>query len=207
MTIGYFLFSGIIFGLSGGLTPGPLMVLVISETLRQGRGAGMKVGLAPLLTDFPIILIAWLVLTRLQNSQPVLGAIALVGSVYLGYLGWENVRYRQQASVARPLIGNPWLKGVLANLLNPSPYLFWFTIGVPLLLKASTRSWAHTALFALSFFSCLVGAKIAIALITDQSQQLLRSRFFTWMVRGLGVFLWVFALVFLAEGLKYFNLL
>ncbi len=48
-------------GLSGGLTPGPLLTLVVSETLKYGTQAGIKVSLAPLLTDTPIILaVLWL---------------------------------------------------------------------------------------------------------------------------------------------------
>lgn len=51
-----FLLSGILLGLSGGLAPGPLLTLVASETLRHGARAGVRVALAPLLTDLPIVL-------------------------------------------------------------------------------------------------------------------------------------------------------
>ena len=51
-----FLFAGLVLGLSGGLVPGPLLTLVASETLRHGAAAGIRVALAPLLTDAPIIL-------------------------------------------------------------------------------------------------------------------------------------------------------
>lgn len=207
MTAWVFFFSGVVFGLSGGLTPGPLLVLVISETLRHGRGAGIRVGLAPLLTDFPIILAAWLVLTRLQDSRPVLGVIALAGSAYLAYLGWESVRYRGTDRATQPLKQNPWIKGVTANLLNPSPYLFWFTVGVPTLIKAASHAWHPAVLFTASFYICLVGAKLALAFATDRSRAVLRSHYFVWIIRGLGIFLWLFALRFLGEGFKYFGLL
>jgi hypothetical protein len=51
----HFLGIGIIFGLSAGLAPGPLLMLVISDTLRHGIKAGVKVALAPVITDLPII--------------------------------------------------------------------------------------------------------------------------------------------------------
>lgn len=51
-----FLISGIIFGLSAGISPGPLLALVISETLKFGRKEGIKVAIAPLITDIPISL-------------------------------------------------------------------------------------------------------------------------------------------------------
>ncbi|MCD6225405.1 MAG: hypothetical protein J7K32_07820 [Deltaproteobacteria bacterium] len=50
-----FLTAGTILGLSAGLIPGPLLTLVISETLRHNIKAGIKIAVAPLLTDLPII--------------------------------------------------------------------------------------------------------------------------------------------------------
>ncbi|MCX9013779.1 MAG: hypothetical protein OIN89_03135 [Candidatus Methanoperedens sp.] len=49
-----FLVSGMIFGLTSGISPGPLLTLVISETLKNGSSGGMKVAVAPLITDIPI---------------------------------------------------------------------------------------------------------------------------------------------------------
>ncbi|MDY6953588.1 MAG: LysE family translocator, partial [Thermodesulfobacteriota bacterium] len=48
---------GIVLGLSAGFAPGPLLALVISQTLRHNAVEGLKVALAPLVTDLPIILI------------------------------------------------------------------------------------------------------------------------------------------------------
>jgi threonine/homoserine/homoserine lactone efflux protein len=45
--------SGAALGLSAGVTPGPLLALVIAQTLTHGPREGGKVALAPLLTDAP----------------------------------------------------------------------------------------------------------------------------------------------------------
>ena len=47
--------TGMLFGLSAGLAPGPLLALGIAQTLRFGAGQGVRVALAPLITDLPII--------------------------------------------------------------------------------------------------------------------------------------------------------
>jgi threonine/homoserine/homoserine lactone efflux protein len=60
---------GIVLGLAAGFSPGPLTVLVISETLRHGLRAGVKVSLAPVLTDLPIIALAVLLLARLVEGS------------------------------------------------------------------------------------------------------------------------------------------
>ena len=56
--------SGAFLGLSCGLAPGPLLALLLAQTLRHGPGEGCKVALAPLFTDAPII-VATLVLAVL----------------------------------------------------------------------------------------------------------------------------------------------
>ena len=52
-----FLFIGLLLGLSSGISPGPLLTLVIAETLRYGLGAGIRVAITPFITDLPIILL------------------------------------------------------------------------------------------------------------------------------------------------------
>jgi threonine/homoserine/homoserine lactone efflux protein len=46
--------TGLVLGLSCGLAPGPLMALVLAQSLRHGAREGCKIALAPLLTDMPI---------------------------------------------------------------------------------------------------------------------------------------------------------
>jgi len=45
---------GLGLGLAAGASPGPLLTLVVSSTLARGFGAGLRVALAPVLTDAPI---------------------------------------------------------------------------------------------------------------------------------------------------------
>jgi threonine/homoserine/homoserine lactone efflux protein len=47
-----FLTTGTILGLSAGFAPGPLLALVVSETLQHDMKAGVKVALAPILQNF-----------------------------------------------------------------------------------------------------------------------------------------------------------
>ena len=68
---------GVVFGLAAGLMPGPLLALVIQQTLRHGPGEGIKVAAAPLLTDLPIVAAALFALDRLVDADGVLGAISL----------------------------------------------------------------------------------------------------------------------------------
>ena len=83
--------SGLLVGLASGLAPGPLLALVIAQTLRHNVGEGLKVTLAPLLTDLPIIVGALFLLQRVAAVSMLLGALALVGGGYVHDGGGEEL--------------------------------------------------------------------------------------------------------------------
>lgn len=59
-------------GLSSVLAPGSLLTLVISETLQHDTRAGIKVALAPVITDLPIIVLTLLILSKLAGFHGIL---------------------------------------------------------------------------------------------------------------------------------------
>ena len=71
------LYIGLLFGLSAGLAPGPLMTLTVTQTLQHGTSEGLKVALAPLVTDIPIILAFLFLLDRVAGFDTILGMIGL----------------------------------------------------------------------------------------------------------------------------------
>ena len=78
----YFL-AGISLGLSAGFSPGPLLAMVISHTLRYGVRTGIVVACAPLLTDVPIVIAITLLLSSLTANTPLLGGISVVGGLFV----------------------------------------------------------------------------------------------------------------------------
>jgi threonine/homoserine/homoserine lactone efflux protein len=202
-----FLFSGVVFGLSGGLTPGPLLTLVISETLKHDIKEGIKVAIAPLLTDLPIVLITIVVLSRLENILPLLGAVSLLGSAFLSYLAYESISFKGVDIDLEKERPQSMRKGVIVNFLNPSPYMFWFTIGAPLVLKALNIGVFSAFLFVLGFYVFLVGSKVVVAVVVGKSRFFLKSRNYIYTVRFLGIILLVFAGLFLKDSLELFGVI
>ena len=208
MALGFsFLFSGVVFGLSAGLSPGPLLTLVISETLKHDVKEGIKVSIAPVLTDFPIVIFTILVLSRLSNMLALLGVVSLLGSAFLVYLGYEGISFKGvdiEVSQTKP---QSIRKGVIANFLNPAPYLFWFTIGAPLVLKASHIGIFPASAFILGFYVFLVGSKVLVAVVAGKSRFFLKSRNYIYTIRLLGIILLVFAVLFAKDGLELFGII
>ncbi len=198
-----FLGQGVLLGLSAGIAPGPLFALVIAETLRHGTKYGLRVALAPLLTDLPIVLVTVLILSRLTSFDGVLGVVAFLGCAVVLRMAYQSLRTKPFDPEATVSKARSLQKGIIINALSPHPYLFWLTVGAPTTLKAAEQDAIAPWAFIGGFYVCLIGAKIVLAAITGQSKALLKGRVYLYIMRSLGVLLAVFALVLFRDGLRF----
>ena len=201
-----FLITGISFGLAAGAAPGPLLTLVIAETLRHGGKQGIRVALAPVLTDIPIVVLSVYILSSLSNFNTMLGVISISGALFIAYLSYEAFTAKGIELQMDPVKTESLKKGVITNFLSPHPYLFWITVGAPVMHKAYQTSLQASLFFILGFYIFLVGSKIVLALMVDRSKSFLNSRYYVYISRGLGAVLLIFAILFIREGLQLLGL-
>jgi threonine/homoserine/homoserine lactone efflux protein len=201
------LLFGIIVGLGAGLSPGPLTTLVFIETLKNGKKEGIQVAISPLISESPIILFVLVVLSSLAGNYIILGAISMLGACFLVYLGLSNLTTNAQESKEGLGKGNALLRGITTNLLNPTAYIFWLTIGGPRIIEGVQIHILATILFMLGFYMMLVGSKTAIAIVVDKFKTLVGRKYYIYIIRALGIVLITFALVFVRDALKYVGIL
>ena len=207
MDIIEFLAMGSFLGLAAGMSPGPLLAVTISETLQHGKWEGIKVAISPLVTDLPIILAVLFVLSHLTNSDFFIGIIAFFGASYLIYSGIESLKIKTDSVELNVEKKNALKKGVIVNFGNPHPYVFWLSIGGPIIYKSfSTHVWA-TILFIASFYIFLVGSKVVVALIVEKSKYFINSKYYFSIIRILGIAQIVFGLTFIKVGLDSLNVI
>lgn len=196
-----FLGVGVVLGLSAGLSPGPLLALVVSQTLAHGVREGIKVAFVPLVTDLPVILIALFVLARFSGSHFVLGTISVAGGLFLMRLAYLDFRARSHEEDLLRTDPKSLRKGVVVNLLSPNPYLFWLTVGAPTMRRGWGERPAAAFAFAAGFYVCLVGTQAALAVSAGRAGRWLTGHGYRYLMRGLGALLAVYGLFLLREGL------
>ncbi|GAW65518.1 membrane protein [Geoanaerobacter pelophilus] len=201
-----FLTAGLVLGLSAGFSPGPLLMLVISETLHHGTRSGVRVALSPVITDLPIVLATLLLLVKVSGYHGVLGGVSLAGGLFVLATGWESLRTRPVQLDLPKEPPKSLRKGVLTNFLSPHPYLFWITVGAPLLTKSLNIGWTAFFAFVGSFYLSLVGAKIVLAVAVGRSKAFLSGRLYLFIMRLLGGLLVLFALLLFKEGVELLGL-
>ncbi|PVX51056.1 threonine/homoserine/homoserine lactone efflux protein [Balneicella halophila] len=198
-----YLLAAALLGFTSGISPGPMLTLVITQTIRHDRAEGIKVALSPLISDLPIILVAVVVFERLSDFESVFAIISFAGAVFLSYLGIESLKTKALDIDITNTKPGSLKKGIVANFANPNPYIFWATVGIPLLFKIFAISFISSVLFLVVFYSCLVGSKITIAILISKSKAFINQNLYVTIMRLLGITLLIFALLFFYEGLKY----
>ncbi|HET8913825.1 MAG TPA: LysE family translocator [Ktedonobacteraceae bacterium] len=194
-----YLIQGLILGVTAGISPGPMLGLVITQTLRRGWRAGSLVACAPLFSDLPIIFLLVVVLRNLPSLA--LQILAFVGGLFVIYLGIETIRSASKTVSIEANLKNAstsvqdntyriLFSAVLTNFLNPHPYLFWATIGSTLLLQSYALGglWSSGS-FLVGFYLCLVGAKLALVLLVSRSRTWLQGQAYKWTLQASGLLL------------------
>ncbi len=200
-----YIIYGLVLGFSAGISPGPLLALVVSQTLRHNFKEGVKIAVAPLLTDVPIILLTTTLLISVKEISTILGLISLCGSVFLCYLAWETIRQTDVQIDLNKAAPRSYFRGAATNFLSPHPYLFWITVGAPLVMKGYQEQYLNPVFFLCTFYLLLIGSKIGVAYIITRWKDFLAGRFYHVIMKILGVALFVFAILFLIDGIDLLN--
>ena len=183
---------GLGMGLNAGISPGPLLALVVAASLRSGLAGGLLVALAPLVTDVPIIVLTALLVGSLPPEAT--RWVGTLGGLVIVWMGIEAIRSGRRATLPGEgdVQGEPrkeLLRGIVVNGLNPHPYLFWTTVGSPTLLKGWRESPLHALAFLVPFYVLLVSSKAVIAWLVSRQAGGLTEVWYRRVLMGSGVLL------------------
>jgi len=202
-----FFLLGSLLGLSAGIAPGPLLALVITETLAHDVRSGIRVALAPMISDLPIVLVTLFILSKLSDFHSVLGVISLVGGGVIFKMGIKGIYTSGVVLDRENKTQGSLSKGVIVNLLSPHPYLFWISVGAPTMTKAMAVNTGSAMAFVISFYFLLVGSKVILALVVGQSKSFLKGRVYVYTMKCLGGALCALALILFKDGLGLLGVL
>lgn len=197
-----FITLGVILGLSAGFAPGPLLALVIFETLQHDIRSGVRVALSPIFTDVPISILTLVILSQLSGFHNILGVISLIGGSVILMMGYKNMNPKPPGPVFLKTEPKSLTKGIMVNALSPHPYLFWFSVGGPIISKSLHLGITGLVAFIGSFYALLVGSKILLAVLVGRSNTFLNGPLYIYTMRFLGIALCFLALLLFRDGLK-----
>lgn len=169
------------------VTPGPDMALVLRNTLRGGRPAGLRT-----VAGIAVGLLGWAtasalgVAAVLAASATVFTALKLAGAVYLVYLGVQTLRALRRgapAAAAPKPAGSPFRQGLVTNLLNPKLAVLFTTL-LPQFISADDPALAKSILLATLFVSVGLAWLVLYTSLVDVIARSPRFRQMTEAVSG-----------------------
>lgn len=200
------LLAGLTLGFAAGVSPGPLMTLVITRTLEYGLAAGLRVAVAPLITDAPIVALTVLFVSALPSGVET--TLTLAGAAFLLYLAWEIARDARSATLLQTgpaaqasAVADLW-RGVMVNFLSPNPWLFWIGVGAPLFTRAWQNRPALAIVFLASFYALLVGSKALAAFAVAGGRRYLNDDWYRRLLFASAMLLAFFSLRLFWQALQ-----
>lgn len=182
--------TAFVVGFSGAMMPGPLLTVTIGETARRGFIAGPLIVLGHAILEIALILALVAGLAVYLTQAGVSQVIAVVGGLFLFYMGFGMARdawkgrvslslTQAEAASGRDILGdnpaaadnrtglNPVWAGILVSFSNPFWSLWWATVGLGYITLALKQGIPGVA----SFFSghiladacwyCFIAAAVA----------------------------------------------
>ena len=199
--IGSMVFAGAVLGVVEGVKPGPLLTMVIRETLSRGLRAGVWTASAPIFTDGPLVIVSLLAAGWISTQPTILIAISILGAGYLLKMGIECFSLEPPSPDITDIdLSHSFKRGVLTNLLNPNVYVFWFLIGGPLMASVADREPLAPAAYALTFLVSIIIVKCLIALAFDRTRGNLSHSTYKGVLSVCGIAMIVFAAGFLFQA-------
>jgi len=137
----------VIISVSGALAPGPLFFATLSYGAKLGAKSGLAFSIAHTLVEFPLVILLTVLVafgSQAISDKPIIKLlIGVAGGLALLVLGalqiydglsskWDKFNERGVA------FKNPLLVGLVLTGLNPFFILWWFTVGLKLVIDAWT---------------------------------------------------------------------
>jgi threonine/homoserine/homoserine lactone efflux protein len=190
----------------GIATPGPTVLLALTNGSRYGVRASAPGMVGAVLSDFVLIAAVAVGLgALLAASEFWFSVVKWVGVVYLAYLGIRLLR--SKGAVALPSEAGPYqtsgraifLRSFLVAITNPKGYLF-FSAFLPQFIIPTEPQLPQYAALAVTFAAIDFAVMLAYASAGAQAIRFLRAKGVLWMDRICGG-----ALLALAGGLALYR--
>ncbi|TBR08321.1 MAG: lysine transporter LysE [Candidatus Nitrosotenuis sp.] len=127
----------VIISASGVMSPGPLFVATITNGIRHGARAGLKIALGHTLIELPLVILIGLGVLSLGAMPQFRILIGILGALSLfGFAGMQiRSVLKNDPAQSKSKYGS-FLTGILLTGLNPFFLIWWFTIGFKLISDA-----------------------------------------------------------------------
>jgi len=215
--------TGFGLGIALGVSPGPVQILLLTESARGGIGRGFRAMLGANGTFLVLVLLLAAGVSAVSPGGTAIRILQVAGGAFLlliavdaarDVLRGEDVREAREAAdrVRREaqtggrrsraaVMAHPTTRGVVAVLLNPGSWLFLATTASALVADAVDDGGRATAFVTVIALMAGVSVMDGITVLLGGGSTLLAGRAGKWIRLALTLLLGTIGVVFLVRGI------
>ncbi|MEA3407542.1 MAG: LysE family transporter [Chloroflexota bacterium] len=204
MALAGFLFEAALISLSGVMAPGPITTVAVGKG-SESPHAGAFVALGHGVVEVPLMIAVFFGAGRLLQYPSVQAAIALVGGLFLLFMGLGMLRTLGEEEVAVGSAGSsPFVAGILLSAGNPYFLVWWVTVGAALILRSLHFGIQGALAFGAVHWSCDLLWDYFLSALSYKGGRFFGRTFQRGLFMLCGVFLVFFGIKFIANGVAGF---
>jgi threonine/homoserine/homoserine lactone efflux protein len=196
-------------GFALGSAPGPVQLLILSETAKGGAGRGLRVMAGANGTLFVVVAALAVGFSAATPAAGVLRGLRVVGGGFLAIVAIDELRAlgreaRTDTTRAPPddRLG-PTARGVMSVVVNPGAWIFFATTASTVVAEATTEGGrAAGLLVAVAMTVGVSAADLLSTLVGTGGRALLGDRGLRGVRVGLAILLLGIGIAFVLQGLS-----
>lgn len=200
MAFAGFLLEAALISLSGVMAPGPITTVSVGKG-SESPHAGAFVALGHAIVEIPLMVAVFYGTGQLLQRASVQAGIALVGGLFLLFMGLSMFRTLGRETAAMDGAGSsPFVAGILLSVGNPYFLVWWVTVGAALILRSLRFGLRGALAFGAVHWSCDLLWNYFLSALSYKGGQFFGRRFQKGLFVLCGVFLVFFSIKFIADG-------
>lgn len=192
---------------SGAAAPGPMLALVIGQTLAGGVVPTLFILAGHAALEAVVVLLLILGLGRIIARKGVSCCLSIVGGLVLGWMGLTLLLDLGEMTLAGGDGGRmPWysliLGGMAVSISNPYFTSWWATVGTGQMATLKLKSFQDYLAFWLGHEMGDVGWYVPLSVILVIGCRWLTDGLYRWILGGCGLVIVGLGLVFVVLGIR-----
>ncbi|MEN3013511.1 MAG: LysE family transporter [Endomicrobiia bacterium] len=205
MSFTLFLFSVVGISFSGVASPGPLTFLTISSSYKN-KNAGILVSLGHGIVEGFLIFLISIGIVNFLKSEVFKIITAFLGGLFFIFLGLKylikkSIKIKPETT-HKNFDVSLVIAGSLATVSNPYFFIWWFTVGSYLIIRAAYFGSFGIFIFGVIHWLCDFLWYYFLSKVISKSKKIISEKIFDIILKICGVILLIFSVEFIRYSAK-----
>lgn len=192
----------ILISASGVMAPGPLFTANVSQGLRDGGKAGIKMAIGHTIVEFPLVILLGIGVFSFEIFPEFRTYVSILGAVVLFVFAGIQIKSTLEIKKSNnfKLKHNHIITEILLTGLNPFFIIWWLSVGFKLISDA-ILIWAFTGILIVFLFHIWMDFVwlYSVGYLSYKSSKILSNKNYKILMVGLSGMLIYFGIMFITD--------